>query len=110
MTTPEYSLLRGILSTVARQTFSPESLLAIVVPNSAAKANAVAFNLCDGSRTQSEVAVEAGLDRANFSKRLQKWVDAGVIIRVPNGKSLVPLHIYPIPEAMVTATSGATGK
>ncbi|WP_417492334.1 MarR family transcriptional regulator [Maricaulis sp.] len=110
MLTAEYSLLRGILATIARQTFTPDTLYALVVPNSNAKTNAIAFNLCDGSRTQSEIATAAGVDKGNLSKRIQRWVDAGIIIKIPHEKSWLPLHLYPIPETMIAAHSNEAGK
>lgn len=98
MNSPETLLLQGILSTLARQTFPPDKLYELVVPKSSAKVNAIAFNLCDGTRSQAEIADTSGIDKGNLSKRIQRWVDAGVVLKVPVGKTTYPLHVYPIPE------------
>jgi predicted transcriptional regulator len=94
---PQESYLRAILATVARQTFSPESILKIMGPNSGEK-HFKAFNLCDGTRTQAEVARDAGLDPGNFSKSLGRWTDAGIVIRVGEGRDVRPVHVYPLSD------------
>ena len=96
----EETFLRAILATVARQTFSPARILEIMGPNSGEKQRR-AFNLCDGSRTQTEVAKELGLDSGNFSKTLGRWIDEGIVIRVGEGRETRPLHVYPLPDALL---------
>lgn len=91
--------LRAILATVARQTFSPERILEII---NAGEKQRRAFNLCDGSRTQAEIAKELGLDSGNFSKTLNRWIDEGIVIRVKEQRETRPLHVYPLPEALVS--------
>jgi hypothetical protein len=89
------TLLRAILSTVARQTFSEAALR---LSRGAGNAQVQAFNMCDGTRSQSEVAKGQGLDSGNFSRTLARWEDAGIIFRV--GPDDRPLHVYPLrPEA-----------
>lgn len=92
--------LRAILATIARQTFSPEVLAKHVLKNGGAK-QIKAFNLCDGTLTQGEVAKEAGLDSGNFSKTISRWIEAGIIVRVTEGKKVVPVHVYPLDEAFL---------
>jgi hypothetical protein len=88
------------LATVARQTFSPDKIIEIMGPNAGEKQRR-AFNLCDGSRSQAEITKELGLDSGNFSKTLSRWVDEGIVIRVGEGREAKPLHVYPLPEALV---------
>jgi predicted transcriptional regulator len=95
---PQEAYLRAILATVARQAFSPEKILEIMGPNSGEK-QFKAFNLCDGTRTQAEVAKEVGLDQGNFSKSLGRWIDAGIVIRVGEGREVRPVHVYPLPDS-----------
>jgi CRP-like cAMP-binding protein len=95
---PQDAYLRAILATVARQTFPPERILEIMGPNSGEKQYR-AFNMCDGTKTQGEIAKELGLDSGNFSKSLGRWVDAGIIIRVGEGRETFPVHVYPLPES-----------
>lgn len=94
------TFLRAILATVARQTFSPAKILEIMGPAAGEKQHR-AFNLCDGTRTQSEIAKELGLDSANFSKTINRWIDEGIVIRVGEKRETRPLHVYPLPEALL---------
>lgn len=94
------TFLRAILATVARQTFSPTRILEIMGPSAGEKQHR-AFNLCDGSRTQTDIAKELGLDPGNFSKTLSRWIDEGIVIRVGEKREARPLHVYPLPEALI---------
>ena len=89
-------LLRAILSLSARQAFPVETLAEIVVGNGGKK-QVEAFNLCDGSRTQGEVAKAAKLDQGNFSKTLARWITAGVMFKLGEGRETRLLHAYPLP-------------
>lgn len=90
--------LRAILATVARQTFSPARILEII---NAGEKQQRAFNLCDGSRSQSEIVKELGLDHGNFSRSVSRWIDEGIVIRVGQNREARPLHVYPLPEALI---------
>ena len=96
------SYLRAILATVARQTFPPALLVELV---GRGEKQLRAFNLCDGTRTQGEIATELKLDASNFSKSLGRWIDAGVAIRIGEGRDVRPIHVYPIPEAEIRKAS-----
>lgn len=93
-------LLRAILATVARQTFPPARIVEIMGPNAGEKQRR-AFNLCDGSRSQADIAKELGLDQGNFSKSLARWIDEGIVIRVGEKRESRPLHVYPLPEGLI---------
>jgi hypothetical protein len=60
-----------------------------------------AFNLCDGEKTQAEIAKELGLDPGNFSRTITRWVDEGIAIRAGKKGDIRPLHVYPLPEALI---------
>ena len=92
--------LRAILATLARQTFPLEKILEALGPKAGEKQYR-AFNMCDGTHTQSDIIKELGLDSSNFSKTLARWVDAGVCIRVRQGKEERPVHVYPLPESAI---------
>ena len=96
------TLLRAILSTVARQTFSEARLREIVMSRGAGQAQMRAYNACDGTKTQSDIAKAEGLDRGNFNRTLARWEEAGIIFRV--GTDEKPLHVYPM------RTEGAASK
>jgi hypothetical protein len=86
------SLLKAILSVMARSAFPPAELMRIVAPMVNSKKQIFAFNLCDGQTTQAEIARKAKLDKASLSRSLARWSEAGAIVRV--GPEELPLHIY----------------
>lgn len=90
----EATLLRAILSMTARQAFSVDALREIV---GAGEKQIRAFNLCDGSLSQGDVVKKCKLDQGNFSKTVARWIDAGIIIRLGQGRDTKLLHIYPLP-------------
>jgi predicted transcriptional regulator len=94
------SYLQAILATVARQTFPPEKILEIMGPNAGEK-QLLAFNMCDGTKAQAEIAKALGLDKGNFSKTLSRWIDAGIAIRIGEKNESRPLHVYPLPESLI---------
>lgn len=56
-----------------------------------------AFNLCDGSKSQTEVAKAAGIAQGNLSNTFKRWVENGVAYWIGEGKDARLLHIYPLP-------------
>ena len=85
--------LKAMLAMLARQSFPPEKLADLVGKEKQIQA----YNLCDGTRTQAEVAKAANLDQGNFSKTAARWAELGVLIRVTEGKEVRPVHLYPLP-------------
>jgi hypothetical protein len=92
--------LRAILATVARQSFPPDEILKIMGPQAGEK-HRRAYNMCDGTKTQTEIVKKLGIDNSNFSKTLARWVDAGICIRIGDGRDALPMHVYPLPETHV---------
>jgi hypothetical protein len=97
------ALLRGILATVARETFPPDALLKIVAPTGASDKQLLAYNLCDGETSQAEIGKAAKLDPGNFSRAIARWVEAGVVVRI--GSDQLPLHVYPLAKTSSRAAS-----
>lgn len=85
--------LKAMLAMMARQTFPPEKLAELVGKGKQAEA----YNLCDGTRTQAEVARGLGIDSSNFSKTVAKWSEQGILIRIAEGKEMRLVHLYPLP-------------
>src|SRR5712691_8653516 len=92
------ALLRAILSVTARQAFPAEKLVEIVLTKGAGAKQVKAFNLCDGSKGQGDIAKGLKLDAGNFSRTVSRWVDEGVVFRVGEGREAKLLHIYPLPD------------
>lgn len=90
-------ILRAILSVVARQTFPPNELREIVVTKGAGIKQLTAFNMCDGTKGQGEIVKSLKLDSGNFSRTVARWVEAGVMFRLGEGREAKLLHVYPLP-------------
>lgn len=88
------ALLKGILATLGRTTFPPDTLYKIVAPTAGSTKQVLAYNMCDGETPQSEIVKQTGIDKGSLSKTITKWVEAGVIVRV--GDDGHPLHLYPL--------------
>lgn len=92
------ALLRAILGVTARQTFPVDRLTEIVLAKGTSKKQLRAYNMCDGTKMQGEIAKALKLDRGNFSRTVARWVDAGVVCRLGEGREAKLLHVYPLPE------------
>lgn len=90
----DQAYLRAILSLLARQTFPPDKLATLV----GRERQIAAYNLCDGTRTQSEIAKELSIDSANFSKTVGRWAEIGILVKIVESKTTFPLHLYPLPS------------
>lgn len=90
-------LLRAILSMTARQALPPAELAQIVAPKGAAgEAQLSAYNMCDGTRGQGEIAKALNLDAGNFSRTVARWVEAGIVLRLGEGRDAKLLNLYPL--------------
>jgi DNA-binding MarR family transcriptional regulator len=94
-------LLRAILSMTARQAFSVESMRDVV---GTGEKQVRAFNMCDGSHSQGEISKALKIDPGNFSKTISRWIEAGILLRLGDGRDTKLLHIYPLPKT----TKGTT--
>lgn len=89
-------LLRMLVSLVARVAFPQDRLLAIVAKRGKGASKWIkAYNLCDGVRSQADVAKLAGVDKSDLSKALTRWEGAGVLYRL--GPEQKPLGLYSLP-------------
>ncbi len=93
MLTLSEELLRAIFQTTARQSFEENRLREIVMPRNSNKNQLQAYNACDGSKTQGEIAKANGLDTGNFSRTVARWIEAGIVFKLPENKLL---HVYPL--------------
>ena len=87
--------LKAILATLARQTFPPEALSKLVAPTKAGERQLLAYNMCDGSRSQTEIAKELSLDPGAFSRTVSRWVELGILVRVGEKRDTRLVHLYP---------------
>lgn len=96
MTEQSDTLLRAILSTVARKTFSEGGLRDLVAPRGSGSSQLAAYNMCDGTKTQAEIGKAQKIDPGSFSRTVARWVDAGIVFRIPEGREVKLLHVYPL--------------
>ena len=89
-------LLRAILATVARRTFSTDYIVEKVAIGVDKAKQVEAYNLCDGSKSQAEIAKQLSLDAGNFSRTVTRWIDLGIVIKVGEARDIKLVHVYPI--------------
>lgn len=90
-------LLRAILATVARQTFSTEFIVEKVAVGADKVKQVEAYNMCDGTNSQAEIAKALNLDPGNFSRTVSRWIDLGIVIKVGQSRDTKLVHVYPVP-------------
>jgi len=88
-------LLQIAIQVIGRIAIPHENVRTIVGTNSK---YIKAFNLCDGTLTQSEIARKAKIKRPNLSRAMNRWVTNGILFLVGKGVDARFIHIYPIPE------------
>src|ERR1700676_1397582 len=58
-----------------------------------------AFNLCDGTRTQTEIRKAVGLDAGNFHRTAKRWIESGVAFEFRKSNESRLLHVYPLAKS-----------
>ncbi len=101
------TLLKAILHMTARQALPVNTVAEIVMKGSGGSKQLRAFNLCDGSLSQSEVAKAAKIDGGNFSKTVNRWIGSGILFRLGDGRDTRLLHAYPLPTDLGKKTRKA---
>lgn len=71
----------------------------VVAPSGASKKQLIAFNLCDGTLSQGQIAKKLNLDAGNFSRTVGRWVEAGVVFRIGSEREERLRHIFPLPHS-----------
>lgn len=97
--------LKAMLSLLGRQAFSPSQIAEIVGIGKEKQIDA--YNACDGSRSQTEIAKSLSLDSGNFSKTVGRWIEAGIAFRIAEGSDAKLQHLYPIPARFKKAAKEA---
>lgn len=92
MTEKTNELLRMLIELTARTTH-PEEKLRKLVGN-----HLSAYNMCDGTRTQTDIVRSLKLDQGNFSRTITQWMEAGIVSRLGGPKGQL-LHVYPLSKA-----------
>lgn len=88
------SLLESLIKVIGRVAMPVDKVAEIV--NTSPKLMR-AYNLCDGTLMQKDIAKKLKLDNGNLSRAMQRWVANGVAFWVGSSTEARLLHIYPIP-------------
>lgn len=89
--------LLGCLIQVIGRAAVPEARVREVVGSASKQVRA--FNLCDGTRTQTDIRKAVGLSSGNFSNTAKRWVESGVAFEFRKGKESRLLHVYPLAKS-----------
>jgi hypothetical protein len=103
-------LLRALLTVTGRAALPVEKLAGIVQSAGAGEKQLAAYNMCDGNRGQSEIAKALSLDAGNFSRTVGRWIDAGIVFRLGDGRDAKLMHVYPLPKEYAKKTPSGSGK
>ncbi len=95
-------LLRVLIGFWARQVIPEDQLRKLVMPTSRSGAHFDAYNLCDGTRTRPDVYKALGLDKDNFNKLVNRWIQQGIIYEIKIGDKVFPNHVYRLPKECKT--------
>jgi hypothetical protein len=91
-------LLRILIGLWARQAFPEDQLCKLVMPTSRSGLRFDAYNLCDGTRTRPDVYKALGLDKDNFNKLVNRWIQQGIVYEIEVGDRVYLNHVYPLPK------------
>lgn len=98
-------LLRAILSMTARQAIH-EGRLAQIVAKGGGESQLLAYNMCDGQKSQGEIAKAASIDPGSFSRSVARWIEAGIVLRLGEGRDATLLHVYPLSKEAIAKELG----
>ena len=91
--------IQKVIDLLGRLSFPPSYLLKLVSSSGRGDKQLLAFNLCDGTRSQSEIAKEVRIDRGNFSRTIARWIELGIVFKLTGNE--YPMHIYPLSDETI---------
>src|SRR5436309_459727 len=80
------TLVMLLIRAIARGPLPVTAVEQIVSPTAASAKMRRAFNLCDGTRTQAQVAAAAKIDQGQLSRAITRWEANGVLFRLGSGR------------------------
>lgn len=86
-----------IISLLGRMAFEQNELKKLVTKGSK-KPTAVikAYNMCDGTRTITEIANYVGITQSAMTQAVDRWEKNGIIFKVKKGNEVLPLKVRTI--------------
>lgn len=94
-------LLRFLIRIMGRSVMPPEQVLSVVASKASSEKQIKAYNLCDGTLTQSKIVAKLHLDVGNFSRTVARWEAAGIVFSIGEGRERCPLHLYPLQDVAI---------
>ncbi len=89
-------LLRILISIMGRQTIPEAKVRKLVFSRNDASKYIAAYNLCDGTRSQAEIARVAKLDKGNFGRAASRWLQHGILFPLEIEGATRLMHVYPL--------------
>ena len=90
--------LTALIQITGRNVFPEDILMQIVMPPGSSEKQLRAYNLLDGTLTQTEICKALKIDKGSFSRTVSRWISLGVVFKIGEGKDKKLLHVYPLPE------------
>lgn len=89
-------MLEFAVSLLGRIAFKDVELKQIILSGGGGEKQLKAYNLCDGTRTQGEIAKAVKLDPGSFSRTVSRWESAGIAKRLGAGKEKKIKGLYEV--------------
>lgn len=93
-------LLGCALQMIARVAMPAEKVYEIINSGKSGrkKKQLKAYNLCDGTKSLTEIAKKAGIKQGNLSRTAKRWIQSGIMFSLREGQETRLLHLYPLPK------------
>ncbi|MGH2684887.1 MAG: hypothetical protein ACRDJP_05400 [Actinomycetota bacterium] len=90
------SLARVLVHVLARGPVAEDYIRGVVAPRGTERRWIQAYNLCDGTRTDAQIAEAVGLDQDALGRAIDRWQSVGIIFPIQSNGATQMLHLYPI--------------
>ena len=101
-------LLHILISVMGRIAIPESQVRKMVLSRTDASKYVVAYNLCDGTRSQAETARIAKIDKGNFGRAASRWLQDGIVFPLVIEGATRLLHIYALSATSVSRSKEKT--
>lgn len=101
--------LIALIQITGRNVFPEDILMQIVMPPNSSEKQLKAYNMLDGTATQTDICKKLRIDPGNFNRTVSRWINLGVVFGFGEGKIKKLLHVYPLPESNMKKISKRRG-
>lgn len=86
-----------IISLLGRMAFRQDELKKLVIKGSKKPAAIIkAYNMCNGTRTITEIANHVGITPSAMTQAVDRWEKNGIIFKAKKGNEVLPLKVRTI--------------